>query len=74
MPANRSAEVRGNVAAIAAEFAAARGDRIQRRTLSRIDFDRLADAGFLLTGVPVDQSRCVNMPSWYAFWLRAIPV
>jgi len=55
MPANRSAEVRGNVAAIAAEFAAARGDRIQRRTLSRIDFDRLADAGFLLTGVPVDQ-------------------
>jgi len=55
MPANRSAEVRKNVAEIAAEFAAARGDRIQRRTLSRIDFDRLADAGFLLTGVPIER-------------------
>ena len=55
MSANRSSEVRGNVAAIAAEFAAARGDRIQRRTLASADFERLADAGFLLTGVPAEQ-------------------
>lgn len=55
MQANRSAEVRDSVAEIAAGFAAARADRIQRRTLSKIDFERLADAGFVLTGVPVEQ-------------------
>ena len=44
----------GNVRAIAARFAAERAERQQRRALARSDFDELRDAGFLLTGVPVD--------------------
>ena len=44
--------VHANVREIAAAFAAQRGERQQRRALDRADFDRLAQAGFLLTGVP----------------------
>src|SRR6266508_4468303 len=40
------------IQAIAQEFAADRAARQQRRNLERVDFDRLADAGFLLSGVP----------------------
>ena len=46
--------VRANVRAIAADFAAQRHERLQRRTLDAADFERLAAAGFLLTGVPTD--------------------
>ncbi len=42
------------VRAIAEEFAQDRAARQQRRELVRTEFDRLADAGFLLTGVPVE--------------------
>ncbi len=42
-----------NVGALAAEFARQRGDRQRRRTLDPADFARLAQAGFLLTGVPM---------------------
>jgi alkylation response protein AidB-like acyl-CoA dehydrogenase len=55
MPSNRFVEVRRAVADIAMEFAAARNERIGRRALDPGDFRRLADAGFLLTGVPVDE-------------------
>ena len=48
----RAAEVRDRVAELAAEFAAARPERQQRRQLVQADFDRLRDAGFLLTVVP----------------------
>src|SRR5438045_7035338 len=41
------------VRAIAEEFAHDRAERQKRRNLIRADFDRLADAGFLLSGVPV---------------------
>jgi alkylation response protein AidB-like acyl-CoA dehydrogenase len=44
-----------NVSELAARFAADRAERQQRRALDRADFDALRDAGFLLTGVPVDQ-------------------
>jgi alkylation response protein AidB-like acyl-CoA dehydrogenase len=44
-----------NVRQVSADFAAERGERQKRRNLDRADFDRLRDAGFLLTGVPVEQ-------------------
>ncbi|TAK67209.1 MAG: hypothetical protein EPO22_03120, partial [Dehalococcoidia bacterium] len=47
--------VTANVREIAAAFAAERGERQQRRALERADFDRLAQAGFLLTGVPASE-------------------
>jgi len=40
---------------VAEGFAAERKERQQRRSLAAADFARLADAGFLLTAVPVDQ-------------------
>src|SRR5215468_6950983 len=43
-----------NIRAISANFAAERRERQQRRALVAADFARLRDAGFLLTGVPVD--------------------
>jgi alkylation response protein AidB-like acyl-CoA dehydrogenase len=43
-----------NLRAISADFAAERRERQQRRELVAADFARLRDAGFLLTGVPVD--------------------
>jgi alkylation response protein AidB-like acyl-CoA dehydrogenase len=45
----------GNVQELAAEFAADRSVRQHRRTLEAADFARLREAGFLLTGVPVEQ-------------------
>jgi alkylation response protein AidB-like acyl-CoA dehydrogenase len=43
-----------NIRALSAEFAAERRERQQRRELVAADFARLRDAGFLLTGVPVE--------------------
>jgi alkylation response protein AidB-like acyl-CoA dehydrogenase len=45
--------VHQNIRAITTAFAAERRDRQQRRNLVASDFDRLREAGFLLTGVPV---------------------
>jgi alkylation response protein AidB-like acyl-CoA dehydrogenase len=42
------------ICAISADFANERSERQQRRELVAADFARLRDAGFLLTGVPVD--------------------
>ncbi len=47
--------VHANVRDIAAGFAAERSKRQRRRAIDRADFDRLAQAGFLLTGVPVSE-------------------
>jgi alkylation response protein AidB-like acyl-CoA dehydrogenase len=47
-------EVCRNIEALSAEFATERRERQRRRELAPADFARLADAGFLLTGVPVD--------------------
>ena len=44
--------VQRNLAAIADGFAKDRRARQQRRNLDKADFDALADAGYLLTGVP----------------------
>src|SRR5262245_38142898 len=44
-----------NVGEVAASFGADRRERQRRRELVAADFDRLREAGFLLTGVPVDQ-------------------
>jgi alkylation response protein AidB-like acyl-CoA dehydrogenase len=46
--------VLGRVEQVAAGFAADRRERQRRRQLDRADFDALAEAGFLLTGVPVE--------------------
>src|SRR6516165_5648869 len=43
-----------NVRVLAADFAVGRRDRQQRRELVAADFARLRDAGFLLTGVPIN--------------------
>jgi alkylation response protein AidB-like acyl-CoA dehydrogenase len=44
-----------NIRAISADFAAERRERQRRRELVAADFARLRDAGFLLTGVPVEE-------------------
>src|SRR5262245_24594637 len=44
-----------NVREVAARFARERVERQQRRALLAPDFDELRDAGFLLTGVPVEE-------------------
>ncbi len=44
-----------NVQAVSTEFAQQRGERQVRRELVQADFDHLKAAGFLLTGVPVEQ-------------------
>jgi alkylation response protein AidB-like acyl-CoA dehydrogenase len=43
-----------NIRALSAEFATERRERQQRRELVAADFTGLREAGFLLTGVPVD--------------------
>jgi alkylation response protein AidB-like acyl-CoA dehydrogenase len=48
-------ELQANVREVATWFASQRGERQQRRALDTADFARLADAGFLLTGVPASQ-------------------
>ncbi len=50
-----AATVQKQVGALAAEWARVRSERQQRRALVAEDFDRLRDAGFLLTGVPTEQ-------------------
>ncbi|HQT53203.1 MAG TPA: acyl-CoA dehydrogenase family protein [Phenylobacterium sp.] len=49
------ADLLANVRAIAADMASERMERQRRRHLERSDFERLADAGYLLTGIPADQ-------------------
>jgi alkylation response protein AidB-like acyl-CoA dehydrogenase len=44
-----------NVQQTAAQFAVERRERQQRRGLVAADFSQLREAGFLLTGVPIDQ-------------------
>lgn len=44
-----------NVRDVSAHFAMQRSERQQRRKLAAADFAQLREAGFLLTGVPVDQ-------------------
>jgi alkylation response protein AidB-like acyl-CoA dehydrogenase len=46
--------IRAQVTEVAESFAKERRGRQMRRNLERADFDRLAEAGFLLTGVPAD--------------------
>jgi alkylation response protein AidB-like acyl-CoA dehydrogenase len=50
-----AAQVLSQVTAVAEGFARDRAARQKRRGLERADFDALAAAGFLLTGVPADQ-------------------
>jgi len=45
-------DVRARVAALAADFAAQRDERLARTRLDRADFDRLAEAGWLRVAVP----------------------
>jgi alkylation response protein AidB-like acyl-CoA dehydrogenase len=51
----KAAEASENIRALSAEFARERQERQRRRELAAADFARLRDAGFALTGVPVDQ-------------------
>jgi alkylation response protein AidB-like acyl-CoA dehydrogenase len=61
--------VQKNLQAISTDFAAARRERQQRRELVAADFARLRDAGFLLTGVPVD-----NGGIWESVGASARPI
>ena len=54
-PPVSAASVLAAVQVIAAEFAQQRRERQLRRALDPADFTRLADAGFLLSGVPAEQ-------------------
>jgi alkylation response protein AidB-like acyl-CoA dehydrogenase len=45
--------VRESIVEISNDFADSRAERQRRRELDPVDFARLADAGFLLTGVPI---------------------
>ncbi len=49
---DRAAAVQEQVGIVAQQFAASVGERRLRRNLDRADFDALAEAGFLLSGVP----------------------
>jgi hypothetical protein len=49
-----TATVYENIRALSAEFATERRERQQRRELVAADFARLREAGFLLTGAPID--------------------
>ena len=48
------ATIQTNVEQVSREFARDRRERQSRRELVQADFDQLADAGFLLTGVPAE--------------------
>lgn len=50
-----AAKVQANLREIAEQFAKERGSRQLRRELVRADFDQIKAAGFLLTGVPIEQ-------------------
>ena len=50
-----AATVFENIQQTAAQFASQRRERQERRGLVAADFAQLREAGFLLTGVPVDQ-------------------
>ena len=54
VPISRADLVSG-IDALAAHWQSERGERQQRRHLERADFDALADTGYLLAAVPVDQ-------------------
>ncbi len=51
----RRAKVQAAVARVAELFAHQRQERLRRNYLEKVDFDALAEAGFLLTGVPADE-------------------
>jgi alkylation response protein AidB-like acyl-CoA dehydrogenase len=55
MTAPVATEVHQRVSEVASRWASETSERQRRRELVRADFDALADAGFLLTGVPVEQ-------------------
>jgi alkylation response protein AidB-like acyl-CoA dehydrogenase len=54
------AAIQTTIEAIAREWVAERPERQRRRELDPADFARLAEAGFLLTGVPVDHGGIVE--------------
>src|ERR1700751_3093898 len=49
-----AAIVLANIRDLAVQFASERHERQQRRRLDSADFDRLCEAGFQLTGVPIE--------------------
>ncbi len=56
-------EVIDNLGWVAADFADQTTERQRRRSLDPADFERLADAGFLLTGVPVEAGGLWRAPA-----------
>jgi hypothetical protein len=57
-----------NLRDISSRFAAERTERQQRRALVTADFTELRDAGFLLTGVPVEEGGV-----WQDLPIRHVP-
>jgi hypothetical protein len=64
--------VRAQVAKLAKEFARERRECQSRRELLRTDFDRLRDAGFLLTAVPRDEGLSHLRPAWGVAYERLL--
>ena len=68
-------EVMRNVSEVADVFAADGAARLERQSLDRADFDRLADAGLIRTGLPVNrgglwQGSRANVRDYVALYRR----
>ncbi len=66
-----------NVQQTAAQFAVERRQRQQRRSLVAADFAQLKEAGFHLTGVPIDQGAsgkaCARLPARFVTRCACLP-
>ena len=80
--ARRVDEVVENIKELSSRFASERNERQQRRQLEKTDFDALTDAGFHLTGVPLEYGRhqrrrnrvyAAPCARCLEFWRRVIP-
>jgi alkylation response protein AidB-like acyl-CoA dehydrogenase len=58
-----SKSVLKNIEELSQDFASSRGERQKRQGLDAADFERLAEAGFLLTGVPTTHGGIWENPS-----------
>jgi alkylation response protein AidB-like acyl-CoA dehydrogenase len=65
----QASEVFANIRDISAQFAAERRLRQQRRELAAADFGQLREAGFLLTGAPIEEGGI-----WESVQLSARPI
>ena len=69
----RRSRVQAAVARVAESFAGEQQERLRRTYLDKADFDALADAGYLLTGVPADRGGLwMNLPDSIRSYARLL--